>query len=59
MSLIESLTSRIKSVQSKLVHYIDGRPTIQILVEETLKIEGEKTKSSTIEMAGLRIPFRS
>jgi len=41
------------------VHYIDGRPTIQILVEETLKIEGEKTKSSTIEMAGLRIPFRS
>ena len=52
MSLIESLTSRIKSVQSKLVHYIDGRPTIQILVEETLKIEGEKTKSSTIEMDG-------
>ncbi len=52
MSLIESLTSRIKSVQSKLEHYIDGRPTIQIMVEETLKIEGEKTKSSTVEMDG-------
>lgn len=44
MSLIESLTSRIKSVQSKLEHYIDGRPTIQIMVEETLKIEGEKNE---------------
>ena len=41
MSLIESLTSRIKSVQSKLEHYVDGRPTIQIMVEETLKIEKE------------------
>lgn len=52
MSIIDVLTSKIKSVQSKLEHYIDGKPTIQIMVEETLKIEGEKTKSSTIEMDG-------
>jgi hypothetical protein len=38
--------------QSKLEHYINGKPSIQIMVEETLKIEGEKTKLSTIEMDG-------
>ncbi len=52
MSIIESLSDRVKSVQSKLEHYINGKPTIQIMVEETLKIEREKTKSITIEMDG-------
>ncbi|MCX9074339.1 MAG: hypothetical protein OIN88_06720 [Candidatus Methanoperedens sp.] len=52
MTLIDVLTSKIKSVQSKLENYVDGKPTIQIMVEETLKIEREKTKSATIEMDG-------
>ena len=52
MSLLDVLTSKIKSVQSKLEYYVDGKPTIQIMVEKTLKIEREKTKSATIEIDG-------
>ena len=52
MTLIDVLTSKIKSVQSKLEYYIDGKPIFQIMVGETLKIEREKTKSTTIEMDG-------
>jgi hypothetical protein len=52
MALIDVLTSKIKSVQSKLEYYIDGKPTIQMMVEETLKIERGKTKSATIEIDG-------
>jgi hypothetical protein len=52
MTIIDVLTSKIKSVQSKLEYYVDGKPTLQMIVGETLKIEREKTKSATIEMDG-------
>lgn len=52
MSIIDVLTSKIKSVQSKLEYYVDGKPTIQIMVEKTLKIERGKTESTTIEIDG-------
>jgi hypothetical protein len=52
MSITEILSSKVKAAQSKLDHYIDGIPTIQMIVGETLKIEREKTKSATIEIEG-------
>jgi len=52
MSIIDVLSSKVKSVQSKIEHFINGRPTIQKIVEETIKVKEKKTKSKTIEIDG-------
>jgi hypothetical protein len=52
MSIIDVLSSKVKSAQSKIEHFINGRPTIQRIIEETIRVEQKKTKPKTIEIDG-------
>ena len=52
MSLIDVLSSKVKAVQTKIEHFIDGKPTIQRIVEETINVEEKERKSKTIEIDG-------
>lgn len=52
MSIIDILSSKVKAVQTKIEHFIEGRPTIQRIVEETIKVEENKTKPKIIEIDG-------
>jgi predicted transcriptional regulator YdeE len=52
MSIIDVLSSKVKAVQTKIEHFIDGIPTIQRIVEETIKVEENKTQPRTIEIDG-------
>ena len=52
MSIIDVLSSKVNAVQTKIEHFIDGIPTIQRIVEETIKVEENKTKPKTIEIDG-------
>ena len=52
MSIIDVLSSKVKSAQTKIEHFLNGRPTIQRIVEETIKVEEKKTKSKIIEIDG-------
>jgi hypothetical protein len=52
MSIIDVLSSKVKAVQTKIEHFIDGTPTIQRIVEETIKVEENKTQPKTVEIDG-------
>jgi hypothetical protein len=52
MTILNALTSKVKAVQSKIEHFIGGRPSIQMIVEELLKINEDKIEPTTIEMDG-------
>jgi hypothetical protein len=52
MSIIEVLSSKVKAVQTKIEHFIDGIPTIQRIVEETIKVEEKKRQPKIIEIDG-------
>jgi predicted transcriptional regulator YdeE len=52
MSIIDILSSKVKAVQTKIEHFIDGIPTIQRIVEETIKVEENKTQPKTVEIDG-------
>ncbi len=52
MSIIDILSSKVKAVQTKIEHFLDGIPTIQRIVEETIKVEENKTQPKTIEIDG-------
>jgi len=52
MSIIDVLSSKVKAVQTKIEHFLDGRPTTQRVVEETIKVEEKKTKPKIIEIDG-------
>ena len=52
MSIIDVLSSKVKAVQTKIEHFIDGIPTIQRIVEETIKVEEKKTQPKIIEIDG-------
>lgn len=51
MSVVDILSAKIKSVQTKIEHYAKGRtPTKEDVVEETLGIKNENKKSTTLEV---------
>jgi hypothetical protein len=52
MNIIDVLSSKVKAAQTKIEHFLDGRPTIQRIVEETIKVEEKNTESKTIEIDG-------
>lgn len=53
MSILSTLSSKIKSAQSKIEHFLGGKtPTIQQIVEETVLIEDKNKKSTTLEIEG-------
>jgi len=52
MCIIDVLSSKVKAVQTKIEHFLDGRPTTQMVVEETIKVEEKKTLPRIIEIDG-------
>ena len=52
MSILSVLSSKVKSAQSKIEHFLNGRPTIEQILEETIKVKEEKTESKIIEIDG-------
>ncbi len=53
MSIIDTLSSKIISVQSKIEHFLGGKsPTIEQIVEETIIIENKNKNSTTLEIDG-------
>jgi len=54
MSLISVLSSKVKAAQAKLGDFINGRPTIEQILEATIKIEvkEEKTEPKILEIDG-------
>ena len=53
MSIIDVLSSKVKSAQTKIEHFLNGRPTIQRIVEETIKVEEKKTKVNVQRHVGV------
>lgn len=52
MSIINILASKVKAVQTKIEQYLNGKPTIEQIVEEIIEVKEEKKKSTTIEIEG-------
>ena len=52
MSIIDVLSSKVKAVQTKIEHFLNGRPTIEMIVEESIKVNEEETESKTLEIDG-------
>lgn len=52
MSIISVLSSKVKAAQTKIEHFLNGRPTIEHILEETIEVKDEKKESRTIEIDG-------
>ncbi len=44
MSIISVLSSKVKAAQTKIEHFLNGRPTLEMILEETIKVKEEKTE---------------